>query len=136
MPKNIGVHQVLVIQIALTGLVRAHAEVFTLGHPDQQMQRGDLAVGCGAAARDQLGAAHRVVRISRAVGLGLEVIAFEMVGLQIEVRNRNLLIGHDIAAAFGGDILVVIRQRSRWSRSGSCRRLRAGRRSLRCPRGW
>ena len=75
------------------------------------MQRGDLAVGCGAAARDQLGAAHRVVRISRAVGLGLEVIAFEMVGLQIEVRNRNLLIGHDIAAAFGGDILVVIRQR-------------------------
>ena len=109
--KNIGAHQLLVIQIALTGLVRAHAEVFTLGHPDQQMQRGDLAVGCGAAARDQLGAAHRVVRISRAVGLGLEVIAFEMVGLQIEVRNRNLLIGHDIAAAFGGDILVVIRQR-------------------------
>ena len=105
--EHLGADQSLVVQIALTCLLGVDAAVEHLQGIDVQVQQRDLAVGVLGSTGLQVAAGQAVAVV--AVALGDEVVLLQSVQCQVEVRNGNVLHGHD-GAAFGADHKVFIRR--------------------------
>ena len=95
--KHLRAQQTLVIQVALTGLLRVDAAVENLKSIDVQVQQGHLALGVlgGAGLKVTAGQAVAVI----AVAFGDKVVFLQAVQGQIEIGHGDVLHRHDGIAA-------------------------------------
>ena len=106
--EHLGADQTLVVQIALTCLVGIDAAVEDLKGIDVQVKQRNLAFGILSSAWLKVTAGQSVTVV--AVALGDEVVLLQSVQCQVEVRNGNILHGHDGAAAGSHHKAVIRRQ--------------------------